>query len=163
MSQSAILYRISVDKFLQLANSGNNHQFHISSSKDPATFQGSFMGLEFVLFKGIDESTTEQIREVFNTGLSIGAKDFNRLTAKGQLACNENGGSIAYLDIISISKLKGFLDKVLEANIELKYDPIELNENGIYQKVRHNYNSPDQAYNLQHILDDLKGLKAIIH
>ena len=45
MSQTATLYRISSDTFEQLVESGNNREFDITSVKDQATFQGSFMGL----------------------------------------------------------------------------------------------------------------------
>lgn len=161
MSQSATLYRISTDTFQQLVKSGNNPQFNIASAKDQATFQGSFMGLEFILSKGKGASTTELIREVFNPRLSIGGQDFGSLTPEEQFEFYESGGSISYLDTTSVSKLNVFLDKVSETDIQSKYNATELNDNRIYPEVWHNDNSPDQAFNQLHILNDLKELKEI--
>jgi len=163
MSQAATLYRISADTFLKLVNSDNNPQFDTASAKDHAIFQGSFMGLEFVLSKGKDDSTTELIREVFNPRLSLGEQDFNSLTFEEQLEFYESGGTISYLDTSSISKLNAFLEQVSETDIQSNYDAIELNDNGIYPEVWHNDSSSDQGYNLRHILDDLKELNAIVN
>jgi hypothetical protein len=66
MSQSATLYRISNDTFRQLEASVDRPQFEISSAKNYTTFQGSFMGLEYILSKGQDIPTTKIINEILD-------------------------------------------------------------------------------------------------
>lgn len=162
MSQSTTLFRISPDTFGQLLKS-ESPQFDIASAKSHAIFQGSFMGLEYILSKGQDASTIELVREIFNPRLSLGGQDLSSLTPEEQLEFYESEDSISYLDTTSISKLNAFLEKVSETDIQSKYDAQELNDNGIYPEVWHNDNSPDQAYNLRHILEDLEELKAIVN
>ena len=154
MSQTATLYRISSDTFEQLVESGNNREFDITSVKDQATFQGSFMGLEFILSKGKDASTTQLIREVFNPRLILGGQDFTSLTPEEQFEFYESESVISYLDPTTISKLNTFLDKVTDDDIRTRFNSEELNENGIYPEVWHNDNSPDQAFNLRHMFKD---------
>jgi hypothetical protein len=162
MSQSATLYRISPDTFGQLVKS-DNPKFDIASAKSHVIFQGSFMGLEYILSKGQDASTIELVREIFNPRLSLGGQDFSSLTPEEQFEFYESGGSISYLDMTSIRKLNNFLEKVSETDIQSKYDAQELNDNRIYPEVWHNDNSPDQAYKQPHILEDLEELKAIVN
>ncbi|MFN0293040.1 DUF1877 family protein [Pedobacter helvus] len=163
MSQSATLYRISNDTFRQLETSADRPQFEISSAKNYTTFQGSFMGLEYILSKGQDISTTEIINEIFNPKKSLGGQDIEKLSLEEQMEFYENGGVIYYLDTTTISKLNNLLDTFSEADIQTKYDANELNDNGIYPAVWHNDNSPDQAYNKRHIIEDFKELKTIIN
>jgi len=162
MSQSATLYRISQDTFGHLVKLDSKQQFDITSAKSHATFQGSFMGLEYVLSKGQDALTVELIGEIFNPKQLLGGQEFNRLIPEEQLAFYERGRFIQYLDTTTISKLNDFLNTVLEIDIYSKYNATELNDNGIYPEVWHNDNSLDQAYNRRQILDDLKELKAIV-
>lgn len=61
-----------------------------------------------------------------------------------------------------IANLDNLLDRISEEDIHLKYDPKELNDNGIYPEIWHIDNSPDKAYNERHILEDLQELKTII-
>ena len=163
MSQSATLYRISQDTFEHLVKLDSKSQFDIASAKSHSTFQGSFMGLEYILSKGQDVSTTELVREIFNPKQLLGGQDFNDLTPEEQLAFYESERFIAYLDTTTISKLSAFLDKVSVNAIQSRYDAAELNDNGIYPEVWHNDNSPDQANNKRHILEDLKELKTIVN
>jgi hypothetical protein len=85
MSQSATLYRISNDTFRQLETSAGRPQFEISSAKNYTTFQGSFMGLEYILSKGQDIPTTEIINEIFNPTQSLGRQDIERLSLEEQM------------------------------------------------------------------------------
>lgn len=163
MSQSATLYRISNETFRQLETSADSPQFEISSAKNYRTFQGSFMGLEYILSKGQNNSTTEIINEIFNPTKSLGGHDIEKLSLEEQMEFYENGGVIYYLDSITISRLNNLLDTFSEADIQTKYDANELNDNGIYPSVWHNDNSPDQAYNRRHILEDFIELKTIIN
>lgn len=66
------------------------------------------------------------------------------------------------MDLPTISKLNDFIVTVSQTDIHLKYDAKEFNENDIYPEVWHNDNSPDQAYNERHILEDFEKLKTII-
>jgi len=138
-------------------------QFDIAYAKSHATFQGSIMGLEYILSKGQDDSTSELVREIFNPKQLLGGQDLNSLTPEEQLAFYESGRFISYLDKTAISKLNDFLDKVSEVDIHSQYNATELNNNGIYPEIWHDDNSPGQAYNKRQILDDLKELKTIFN
>jgi Domain of unknown function (DUF1877) len=162
MSQSATFYRVSQDTFRQLENSNNKQHFDISSAKDYTTLQGSFMALEYILSKAQDLSAIELINELFDPKQSLDGPDLESLTLEKKMEFYENGGVIHYLDNATISKLSGLLDKFSELDIHSKYDSDELNNNRIYPEVWHNDNSPDQAYNERHILDDFVQLKKII-
>lgn len=162
MSQSATLYRISEDIFRQLDKPDNKQKFDINSAKNYSIFQGSFLGLEYILSKGQDNSKIELINEIFNPKQSLGGEEFDKLTPEEQFEFYESGLFIPYLDTSTISKLNDFIGNVSQTDIHLKYDAKELNDNGIYPEVWHNDNSPDQAYNQRHILEDLEELKTII-
>ncbi|MES2622290.1 MAG: DUF1877 family protein [Bacteroidota bacterium] len=161
MSQSATLYRISFDTFAQLKSS-KEASFDRSSAKNQITFQGSFMGLEYLLSKGSDISAIDLLKEIFNPSRSLGEQEFGNLTPDEKFEFYKNGNIISYLDSTTISNLNIFLDKVSENAIQSRYDKTELNDKGIYPEVWHNDNSPDQAYNQRHILEDFKELKEII-
>ena len=161
MSQSATLYRISKDTFRQLKESTGQEQFDISLAKNYAKFQGSFMGLKYVLSKGQYEPTTELVNKIFNPQQSLGKQDFDSLTPEEQFELYET--QISYLDTDVISKLNNFLNQVSDVDIQSKYDADELNENGIYPEVWHNENSPNQAFNELQLLQDFGELKKIIN
>lgn len=162
MSQSATLYRISQAIFTQLESPNDKPKFEINTAKSYVTFQGSFMGLEYVLSKGQDVSTTALVSEIFNPTQSLGGQEFESLTPEEQFEFYESGLFIPYLDTLIISKLNDFISNVSQTDISSKYDAEELNENRIYPEVWHNDNSADKAYNERHILEGLEELKKII-
>lgn len=162
MSQSATLYSISATVFRQLELSQGTQQFDPSSAKIAATFQGSSMGLEYVLSKDRDALTISLIAKVFNPEQFLNLPDFEHLTPEEQFELYENNNFIPYLDTVVIAELDAFLNTVSEAEIQSKYDSKELNANGIYPRVWHDNNAYDQAYNKRHILEDFQELKAII-
>jgi Domain of unknown function (DUF1877) len=162
MSKSATLYRVSKDTFEQLKSSDNSRKFDSSSTKSFATFQGSFVGLEYILTKGQDQLTTELLSEIFNPKEALGRQKFESLTPEEQFEFYESGSFIPYLDTTEISEINDLLDGVKGADIHAKYDAKEFNSNGIYPSVWHNDNSPDQAINKRHLLEDLTKLKTII-
>lgn len=163
MSQSATLYRISKDTFDKLKASGNSRRFEISSAKNYTSFQGSFMGLEYLLSKGQDEPTTELMSEIFNPKEALGRQEFENLTPEEQFEFYESGWFIPYLDTNKVSEINKLLHQVTEANFRANYNAKELNDNGIYPQVWHNDNSPDQAFNVRQLTDDLAELQAIFH
>jgi len=71
MGQSATLYRVSDHRFRQIEKSDKEHQVDFHSEPD-AMFQGSFMGLEYILLKGQDASTTELISQTIHDLVAIG-------------------------------------------------------------------------------------------
>ncbi|GAB2843265.1 DUF1877 family protein [Ferruginibacter profundus] len=162
MSQSATLYRISQDTFKQLDKPDNKQKFDINSAKSYSIFQGSFMALEYILSKGQSNSTTELVNEIFNPTHSLGEHFFESLTPEEQFEFYESGLFIQYLDKSTISQLNVLIAKISSLEISSKYNAKELNNNGIYPRVWHNDNSPDQAYNERHILEDFEELKNII-
>lgn len=162
MSQSATLYRISQDNFEQLERSKGNQRFDMDSSKNFATFQGSFMALEFILAKGRDTSTIDIVNELFNPKNVLGQQEFDSLPPEEKFEFYESGKLIPYLNTATIAGLNDLLDKVSETDIHLNYDAKELNDNGIYPGVWHNDNSENMAYNERDILEGLAELKAIV-
>jgi hypothetical protein len=141
MSQSATLYRISEDTFEQLKSSDSARRFKTSSAKNYTTFQGSFMGLEYVLSKGQDQQITELMGEIFNPKEHLGGGDFENLTHEEQFKLYESGSIIPYLSIATVAKINDLLNQVTQANFEANYNANELNKNGIYPCVWHNDNS----------------------
>ena len=162
MSQSATLYRVSEDTFKQLEQLGNKRRLNTDSTKSYTTFQGSFMGLEFILSKGQDPLAAELINQIFNPKQSLGEQEFGNLTPEEQFEYYESGSLIPYLERDTISKLDDFLTEVSDAYIHLNYDAQEFNDNGIYPEVWHNDNSPNQGYNERELLENLTELKNII-
>jgi hypothetical protein len=162
MSQSATLYRVSQDFFEQLNNQGHKQKFDVDAAKSYSVFQGSFMALEFILSKGQDKSIAELVNEMFFPKQSIGDQQIDSLTPEEQFEFYESGFFIPYLDISTISKLNNFIANISQTDIGSRYDAKELNDNGIYPGVWHNDDSPDQAYNERHILEDFNELKSII-
>ncbi|MDN3659533.1 DUF1877 family protein [Ferruginibacter paludis] len=143
MSQSATLYRVSQAIFRQLEQSIKEGPFDIDSAKSYTIFQGSFMGLEFILSKGQDASTAKLVSEIFNPSQSFGGEEFKSLASEDRFDFYESGKLIPYLDIATISKLDEFLGKVSETGIDMNYDSKELNNNGIYPEVWHDDNAPN--------------------
>jgi hypothetical protein len=162
MSQSATLYRISQDTFKQLDKPDNKQKFDINSAKSYSIFQGSFMALEYILSKGQSNSTTELVTEIFNPKHSLGERFFESLSPEEQLEFYESGLFIPYLNPSTISQLNDLIEKIPSLNISSKYNAKELNDNGIYPRVWHNDNSPDQAYNERQVLEDFEELKTLI-
>jgi hypothetical protein len=160
MSQSATLYRVSKDTFKHLKESAGQQQFEISSAKDYALFQGSFMGLEYVLSKGQDDSTIELVNKIFTPNQSFGVEDFDSLTSDEKFEFYEN--LVFYLDSDTISKLCIFLTSMTEIEVQAKFDADELNENGIYPNQWNNDDSLDVAFGKRQIIQDFKELKAVI-
>lgn len=117
MSQPAGLYSISKTTFKQLENAGNQRWFDIASAKNHATFQGTFMGLEFILSKGRDSSAVAQVEEIFNPKQSLGERESENLTHEEQFKYYENVALIRYLNMETITKLNEFLYNVSEADI----------------------------------------------
>lgn len=163
MSQSAVLYRISVASFKKLERSEQKCVFDIPSiAKSNTIFQGSFMALEFILSKGRhDTETIKLIREIFNPTKHICDKELSNLSPEEYFELFESGEFISYLDLLTVSKISSILESYSKQDLQLKYDAKELNENCIYPQIWHNDNSPGYVYNLRHILDDFNELKTI--
>jgi Domain of unknown function (DUF1877) len=164
MSQSATLYRISQDSFNELRNLDIKEDPNIGAmAKDYSLFQGSFIGLAYILSKGRNTATTELVNEIFNPTQSLRGEYFEGLTEEEKLEFFEKGGDfIQFLDIDIVSKINSLLRNISEEDIRSRYDARQLNDNGIYPEVWHNDNSPNQAYNERHIVEDFKELKSII-
>jgi len=162
MSQTATLYRISQDVFKKLSNPDVKQKFDIDSAKDHSIFQGSFMALEYILSKGQGDSTVEFIKEIFNPKHSLGEQDLETMSPEEEFNFYESGFFIPFLETSTISDISKILAAISPEDISSKYHAKELNDNNIYPGVWHNDNSPDQAYNRQHILEDFEELKKII-
>jgi hypothetical protein len=163
MSESATFYRISKETFDKLKLSDNPPMFDISLAKNYITFQGSFMGLEYLLKKGQNDQTKELISEIFTPNDTLGGDDFENLTPEELFEFYESESLIPYLDNYKVVEINRFLNQITEADLQINYNSDELNENGIYPQVWHNDNAPDKVFNLRHLLDDLEELKTIFN
>lgn len=157
MGQSITLYRISKDTFERLKNGEN---FKTSSAKSYSIFNGSFMGLEFLLSKGQDKDTRQLITEIFAPSLSISEENKEQIFIDEPLEGFEED-IISYLENLKITQINNILEKVSEAEFRSRYNPKELNNNYIYPSVWHNDNSQDQAFNERHLAEDFSSLKKI--
>ena len=168
VSQSASLYRVSRETFLQLENSKEKGEFNIPAlAKSYSTFEGSFMGLEFVLSKGQKKETADLIAEIFNPTKKMGMQGtqaMDQLNEEDILAMfesYESGEIIYYLDSSTVSQINTFLKTQSTAQVIARYNNEELNENGIYPEVWTAGYSRETAYNELHITEDLAELKNI--
>ena len=66
MSQSATLYSISAESFALIEKANGKKVQPAEYATRSVTFQGTFMGLEFILLKDQDKSSTSLIEEIFN-------------------------------------------------------------------------------------------------
>ena len=162
MSQSATLYRVSKETFLQLNLPDNKQSFDFNMAKSDALLDGSFMALEYILSKGQDNSTIEIVKQIFAPEQAIGGQGFEGLTPEEHFEYYESGLYIPYLDALIISKLNDFISNFSDSDIRSKYNAKELNDNGIYPGVWHNNNSKGLVYNERQILEDFEALKIIL-
>jgi hypothetical protein len=161
LSQSATLYRISEDDFLQLKNSQDRRNANIVA-KSYSNFQGSFCGgIEFVLSKGKDSETIELINQIFTPREGLGKEEFDGLSDEETFDFIESGNFIPYHDHITIFNINNFLVSISKTTVQENYDSKELNEKGVYPYIWHDDTSPDKAYNERHIIEDVEQLKNI--
>jgi len=168
VSQSATLYRVTQETFLQLETSNERGQFNIPAiAKSYSIFQGSFMGLEFVLSKGQNKETADLIAEIFNPSKALGMQrdqEMDKLNEEDIFAMfesYESGETICYLDTNTVWQINTFLKTQSTAQVIARYDSEELNENGIYPEVWSAGSSQDTAFNERHISEGLTELKQI--
>ena len=158
MGQSATLYRIDKDEFARLETEPSS--FNIKRTEGHVTFEQNFEGLVFLLHKLCSNSERSMIQEIFLPSESIGKKidseDFDVLADLSFLETD----SISYLNSDKINSILGILNKTDKNQFLGLYDPIELNDNGIYPSVWHSDESPNQAFNKRHIED---GFDKLVH
>jgi Domain of unknown function (DUF1877) len=162
MSQSTTLYRVSQEYFKQLDKSGINRKFNSEFAKNYSIFQGSEMGLEFILLKGSSEVEKKLIKEIFNPQKELSEEVLKNSIPEKQFELYENGISIPYLEVDKISKINNLLEKFSETKIRELYNSKELNKNGIYPQVWHNDNSENLCFNERNLTKDFSALKSII-
>ncbi|MFC7000122.1 DUF1877 family protein [Rufibacter roseus] len=159
MGQSATLYRISKTDF---EDNRSDQQQLISLAKGFATFEKFFMGLDFILKKGEDDSTQVVLDEIFNpvcydeNGIE---PDFSKLSDEELHDLFFNGSLLSYLPSEKIRAVNSKLERLTKQEVASRFNAEELNENDIYPNVWHSDNSPEQAFNLNHILEDFEKLK----
>lgn len=164
MGQSAIIYRVSTDNFDLLKKSKNRKEYRLSElSKEYSNFQGSFMGIEFILAKNQDEETKQTLFEIFSPSNSLGIDDdeYESLDEYERYEFIESGNYIPFLDNQKVAQINDILQNVTEKDVVERYSSAELNSNGIYPSVWHDDNSENMAYNLREILEYINEIKKI--
>lgn len=120
------------------------------------------MALEFILSKDQDDSTIEQIQEIFSPSQTIGGQNIGIEDLESFEEFDFDDMPIPYLDTETIGNIHNTLEKITTSEIESQYDAEELNSNGIYPDIWQDGNSQDQAFNFRHISEDFIALKSII-
>ena len=160
MSQISTIYRISETEFENLKDSQNRDKVNLEKiSKESYDFNGSFLGLEYILTK---ISNNEVILEIFNSTNSLGQEEYENLDFEEQFEYYESGKLIPYLNPDIIGKLNKIFDQISEEELSKNYNAEELNANDIYPSVWNNDNSENKVYNLRQLVEDFKYLKKII-
>ena len=160
MNQSATLYRITKENFQVIEKMEPRHIKPAELTDGNVTFSGSFMGLEFILTKGLDEDGRELIGEIFNPIHYIGPTDtniFNLDSDEEQLWESENAAG--YLSPIKVKKIHALLSNIQESQVAENFDADELNANQIYPSCWHNNEDADLAFNRRQILEDFVSLQ----
>ncbi len=127
-----------------------------------ATFEGSFLGLAFVLAKGKPAATQDLVAKIFSPNDTLGEDELAHASPEAVFDAYEGGHLIPFLTPTLIRRLHRVLEPVTEAELRAQYDAQELNEQGIYPCVWHTDDSPKKAYNARHLVQDLVNLKSII-
>jgi hypothetical protein len=112
-------------------------------SKKTSTFQSSFMGLEFVLYKGQHQGNPDLAAEVFNPAKAL---DMEHLNDEDALAFYESREIIYYLDSKTVSKINAFLKTLSVDQAIASYDSEELNRNGVYPEKWKAGHSREEAF-----------------
>src|SRR5688500_638859 len=161
MSQSATLYSISPESFAIIEKANGKKVQPSEYATEYETFQGSFMGLEFLLSKDRDRASISLIEEIFNPKKTIGATDtnntdFSRLSQDELEALTD---FISYLPPEKGEKINTILSNISEQEVADKYNSGELNANEIYPWCWHDNDAKDAAFNKTHLLQDFRMLK----
>lgn len=153
MGQSATLYRIAQFKFDELLN--NPATFNVRMTQGHTTFEQNFEGLLFLLSKLASNSEQALVQEIFYPNDSIGKTvDFD---SDNFMDFSDNE-PINYLSPEKVRSIHGFLGRINKRDVLALYDPDELNKNGIYPRVWHSDESPDQGFNKRHIEEGFDNL-----
>jgi len=162
MSQSATLYRVSGTFFQQLEQSPERH-FDTAAAKDHVLFQGSFMGLEYVLAKNENAATVSLVHAIFNPQQMLGSEVLeSSVSMEGQIEFFEVPLLYPYHTPQQIAQLHAFLETVSGEDIRARYNAEELNKNDVYPSAWHTDEAPGKAYNIQQLQTDLEALKTIV-
>ena len=157
MGQSATIYRVSADNFDLLKKSKNRRDYRLSElSKDYSTFDCSFMGIEFILAKNLNEDTKQTLFEVFYPANSLGEDELKSMDEYDKYEFIESGNYIPFLDNQKITQINRIIQEITEKDIIERYSSTELNSNGIYPSdAWHDDNSENKVFNLRQILEDI--------
>lgn len=164
MSQSATLYRISTKQFRMIEKMEAKYIKPSEFADGYVSFQGSFMGLEFILSMGLDQQGRELIVEIFNPTHYIGPTDTNifNLDSDEEEQFWEMENAVGYLKPNKVKTINEILNNIHEEEITNNYNAEELNANGIYPCSWHEDDSIGKAFNRRQVLDDFKHLSSFI-
>lgn len=159
MSQSATLYRLTKQNFHKIEKLEAKHVNPSEVADGNLTFQGSFMGLEFILSKGITKDYVELISEIFNPIHFIGPTDTNIFNLDSEEEFWDTESAAGYLTATKVKKLSALLNTIEESSISDNFDAAELNENQIYPGCWHDGEGTKFAFSRGQILLDFQSLR----
>lgn len=161
MSQSATLYSVIPEKFLEVEKANGKKVKPLQLTDEYICIQGSFDAIVFILSKGRTQLQQALISEIFAPKAGIGGTDISTI----DFASIEEEelwnlmDCVEYLSPDKVQAVSTLLETITEQEVSNSYNAQELNTNGIYPEVWHDDNSEDQAYNKRHVLEDFTELK----
>jgi len=163
MSQSATLYSISSATFQRLFGAPGIEEFESSQARSICTFQGTFMGLEFVLAKDQDEEDAQLAREIFNPVEMIGQERFDDASLYEEFDLPGEATAIPYLDPSTIEGINSFLQRASASDVENAYDADEMNDNGIYPGIWSDDDDDEEMQGKSSLVEDFAKLKSFMN
>jgi hypothetical protein len=167
MSQSSSFYSIAPDDFFAIAKSEDKDLDLTPFIKAYCTLEGSAMGLEFTLVKGLDEESLVLIEEIFNPSQSFGGADFSHIDIdtidpEALESMIMDDASVYYLTPATVGSIAALLENINESTIATNYNAGDLNDNDIYPGMWYTDESASPAYNKQHLIKDYTLLKTFL-
>lgn len=163
MGQCATLYRIDKSDFSKIMDNPNDFEPY-ELAKGYQVFEKSFVALQFILSKGLNNIDQALIEQIFNPKTFIGDQvdfskiDFGNLTEDIDL----DQQAIYYSDPDKIFEIHQLLTKITLAEFQQKFDHHELNELGIYpNNIWNDKTEEDTAFNFRHMKMEFQNLKSI--
>ena len=162
MGQSAYIYRVSKENFELLRKSTRRQDLRLSElAIEHWEFQGSFMGIEFILAKNQSEENKRILYDIFYPSNALGSEELENMEDDEKYSFYESGNYIPYLDSLRIEEINKIIQNVTAEDLTKMYSSKELNDNGIYPDCWHDDNSENQVFNLRQIIEDITEIKKI--
>ena len=118
--------------------------------KDSFYIENSFLGLQFILTKGLGNSLDKIFDgDDYLCSVDYESEDFKKLSFDERFEIFENTCQESYLSPERIAELDKLTKGIKQTYLKKWYDSDELNRNQIYPEVWHDDETEDKVYNLE--------------